>query len=87
MKNGVLSVAPILENYHSIGETIQKAVETAVQEAEEHGMSKRGKEVTSWILKWAGEPSGGKPLPSSMLSCPYHAMASSYHVSSDVASH
>ena len=65
MKNGVLFAAPIPEKYHSIGETIQKAVEDAVREAEENGMSKRGKEVTPWILKRVGELSGGKSLPSS----------------------
>jgi len=65
MKNGVLFAAPIPEEYHSIGETIQKAVETAVKEAEGNGMSKRGKEVTPWILKRVGELSDGKSLPSS----------------------
>lgn len=65
MKNGVLFAAPIPERYHSIGETIQKAVEIAVQEAEQNGMSKRGKEVTPWILKRVGELSEGKSLPSS----------------------
>lgn len=65
MKNGVLFAAPIPEKYHSIGETIQKAVEDAVREAEENGMSKRGKEVTPWILKRVGELSGGKSLLSS----------------------
>ena len=65
MKNGVLFAAPIPEKYHSVGETIQRAVETAVQEAEENGMSKRGKEVTPWILKRVGELSDGKSLPSS----------------------
>ena len=66
MKNGVLFAAPIPEAYHPVGEAIQKAVEAAVQEAEENGVSKRGKEVTPWILKRVGELSGGKSLPSSM---------------------
>lgn len=66
MKNGVLFAAPIPENYHPIGEIIQQAVEIAVREAEENGMSKCGKEVTPWILKRVGELSGGKSLPSSM---------------------
>ena len=85
MKNGVLFAAPIPEKYHSVGETIQTAVEIAVQEAEENGMSKRGKEVTPWILKRVGELSGGKSLPSSMLSCSCRTTAPTYHVSSDVA--
>lgn len=85
MKNGVLFAAPIPEEYHSIGETIQKAVEIAVQEAEENGMSKRGKEVTPWILKRVGELSGGKSLPSSSSSCSCRAITFTYHVSSDIA--
>ena len=85
MKSGVLFAAPIPEKYHSVGETLQKAVEIAVQEAEENGMSKRGKEVTPWILKRVGELSGGKSLPSSMSSCSCRTTASTYHVSSDVA--
>jgi pseudouridine-5'-phosphate glycosidase/pseudouridine kinase len=85
MKNSVLFAAPIPEKYHSIGETIQQAVEIAVQEAEENGMNKRGKEVTPWILRRVGELSGGKSLPSSILSCPCSTMVSTHRVSSDVA--
>ena len=76
MNNGVLFAAPIPEQYHSIGETIQEAVEMAVREAEESGMSRRGKEVTPWILKRVGELSGGKSLPSSTSSCSRHSIAS-----------
>ena len=65
MEIGVLFAAPIPEHYHSVGETVQKAVEIAVQEAGENGTSKREKEVTPWILKRVGEFSGGKTLPSS----------------------
>ena len=87
MKNGVLFAAPIPEKYHHVGETIQRAVETAVQEAEENGMSRRGKEVTPWILKRVGELSGGKSLLSSALLCPCGSLAltSTYDVFSDVA--
>ena len=85
MKNGILFAAPIPKKYHPIGETIQKAVEIAVKEAEENGMSKRGKEVTPWILKRVGELSGGKSLPSSSSPCSRHVVAFTYHVSSDVA--
>ena len=84
MKNGVLFAAPIPEKYHSAGETIQTAVEIAVREAEENGMSKHGKEVTPWILKRVGELSGGKSLPSSSSSHSRH-IAFTYHVSSDIA--
>jgi len=85
MKNGVLFAAPIPEKYHSVGETIQKAVETAVREAEENGMSKCGKEVTPWILKRVGELSDGKSLPSSTSLHSQYAITPPYHVSSDVA--
>lgn len=85
MKNGVLFAAPIPEKYHPIGETIQKAVEIAVKEAEENGMSKRGKEVTPWILKRVGELSGGKSLPSSSSPCPHYVAGLTYRVPSDVA--
>ena len=85
MQNGVLFAAPIPEMYHSISETIQKAVEIAVQEAEENGMSKRGKEVTPWILKRVDELSGGISLPSSAWFCPYHILVFIHHLSSDVA--
>ena len=84
MKNGVIFAAPIPEKYHSAGESIQKAVEVAVQEAEANGMSKRGKEVTPWILKRVYELSGGKSLPSSALfMC--HPLAFTDPISSDVA--
>ena len=85
MRSGVLFAAPIPEKYHSVGETIQKAVEVAVQEAEENGMSKRGKEVTPWILKRVGELSKGKSVPSSTWFHPYHIPVSVNRVSSDVA--
>jgi len=74
MKNGILFAAPIPEEYHSIGETIQKAVEVAVQEAEENGMSNCGKEVTPWILKRVGELSDGKSIPSSTLFRPCNVL-------------
>lgn len=84
MKNGVLFAAPIPEDYHSVGETIQIAVEIAIQEAEETGMSKRGKDVTPWILKRVGELSGGKSLPSS-APLRSHYMSFIYLSSSDIA--
>lgn len=85
MKNGVLFAAPIPEKYHPISEAIQEAVEIAVQEAEENGMNKRGKEVTPWILKRVGELSGGKSLPSSARFRPRYILVVTYHGSSDIA--
>jgi pseudouridine-5'-phosphate glycosidase/pseudouridine kinase len=72
MKNGVIFATPIPTKYHSMSEAIQKAVEDAVQEAEENGISKLGKEVTPWILKRVGELSGGKSLLSSVWFCLRH---------------
>ena len=85
MGNGVLFAAPIPEKYHSVGETIQGAVEIAVQEAEGNGMSKRGKEVTPWILKRVGELSGGKSLPSSTPLCSCRSLTFAHHLPLDIA--
>lgn len=50
MDNGALIAVPIPEEYSEKGEAIQKAVDQAVLESEENGMSKRGKDVTPWLL-------------------------------------
>ncbi|KAK0446390.1 uncharacterized protein EV420DRAFT_1484047 [Desarmillaria tabescens] len=50
MDNGILIAAPIPEEHEKEGSSIQKAVDQAVRESEENGMSKRGKEVTPWLL-------------------------------------
>ena len=65
MKNGVLFGVPIPEQYQAIGEKLQQAVEQAVRESEENGVSKLGKEVTPWLLKRVGELTAGKSLASS----------------------
>ena len=68
MSNGVLFGVPIPSQYHTVGDTIQKAVELAVKESEKNGMSRRGKEVTPWLLKRVNELTNGQSLPSS--ACP-----------------
>ena len=55
MENGVLIAVPIPEEYAAKGELIQWAVNQAVRESEENGMSKRGKEVTPWLLSRVAE--------------------------------
>ena len=65
MKNGVLFGVPIPEQYQAIGEKLQEAVEKAVRESEENGVSKLGKEATPWLLKRVGELTAGKSLASS----------------------
>ncbi|ETW86879.1 hypothetical protein HETIRDRAFT_377513 [Heterobasidion irregulare TC 32-1] len=66
MSNGVLFGVPIPETYEAVGERIQQAVEQAVRESEENGVSKRGKEVTPWLLKRVGELTQGKSLASNV---------------------
>jgi len=56
---------PIPESYHAVGEELQKAVIVAVRESLENGMSKRGKEVTPWLLQRVAELTKGKSLDSS----------------------
>ncbi|KAF9229232.1 indigoidine synthase A-like protein [Gyrodon lividus] len=66
MSNGVLFAVPIPERYEAIGTTLQEAVETAIRESEEAGVSKLGKEVTPWLLKRVGELTCGKSLESNI---------------------
>ncbi|KAI0322659.1 indigoidine synthase A-like protein [Amylostereum chailletii] len=66
MQNGVLFGVPIPAQYEAIGERIQEAVQQAVLESEENGMSKRGKEVTPWLLQRVGELTQGSSLKSNI---------------------
>lgn len=65
--NGALFAVPIPEKYEAAGAPIQEAVELAVRESEESGVSKRGKEVTPWLLNRVGELTQGTSLESSRL--------------------
>lgn len=62
----MLFAAPIPEEFAGATHQIQTAVDQAVKESEENGMSKRGKEVTPWILGRVAELTGGKSIPNSM---------------------
>nr|GAT44149.1 indigoidine synthase A-like protein [Mycena chlorophos] len=55
MQHGVLFAAPIPEEYAERGQVIQEAVDQAVRESEINGMSKRGKDVTPWLLSRVAE--------------------------------
>ncbi|KAI0698446.1 indigoidine synthase A-like protein [Cerioporus squamosus] len=66
MSNGALFAVPIPERYESVGEELQRAVEQAVRESEENGVSRRGKEATPWLLKRVGELTAGKSLASNI---------------------
>ncbi|KAI6047678.1 indigoidine synthase A-like protein [Pisolithus marmoratus] len=66
MTNGALFAVPIPESYEAAGAAIQEAVELAVRESEESGISKLGKEVTPWLLKRVGELTQGRSLESNI---------------------
>ncbi|KAF8213096.1 indigoidine synthase A-like protein [Mycena galopus ATCC 62051] len=55
MDNGALIAVPIPEEYAEKGEIIQQAVNQAVLESEQNGMSKHGKDVTPWLLARVAE--------------------------------
>ncbi len=65
ISNGAIFAVPIPEEYESVGQELQRAVEQAIQEAEANGVSRRGKEATPWLLKRVGELTSGKSLRSS----------------------
>jgi pseudouridylate synthase / pseudouridine kinase len=65
MQNGYLFGCPIQEQYAAAGETIQRAVDQAVEESKQNGMHERGKEVTPWLLNRVYELTGGASLENS----------------------
>ena len=65
MSNGVLFAVPIPEKHEAHGAVLQEAIEIALRESEETGVSKSGKEVTPWLLRRVGELTSGKSLESS----------------------
>lgn len=69
MNNGALFGVPIPEEYEAAGVKIQEAVDLAVAEAEQNGVSKRGKEATPWLLQRVAELTAGTSLKNSMFEC------------------
>lgn len=65
LPNSLLLGVPIPEEYHSAGAALQEAVEQAVKESVENGMSKSGKGVTPWLLQRVGELTKGSAIISS----------------------
>ncbi|KAG6842251.1 hypothetical protein C0991_000221 [Blastosporella zonata] len=59
MSNGVVFAVPIPDEYEEVGAVIQRAVNQAVLESEENGVSKLGKEATPWLLSRVGELTHG----------------------------
>jgi Indigoidine synthase A like protein len=79
MANGVLFGVPIPSQYHSVGNAIEQATELAIKESEENGMSKRGKEVTPWLLNRVNELTDGKALLSSTSITHYYFLLDPRH--------
>jgi pseudouridine-5'-phosphate glycosidase/pseudouridine kinase len=67
LPNSLLLGVPIPEQYHAAGHALQVAVEQAVRESVENGMSKSGKEVTPWLLERVGQLTEGSAIISSEL--------------------
>jgi len=66
MQNGALFAVPIPEEYESVGEELQRIVQQVVKRAEESGVSKRGKDVTPWLLSEVNKQSRGASLTSNI---------------------
>ncbi|KAF8272906.1 indigoidine synthase A-like protein [Lactarius quietus] len=66
MTHGVLFGVPIPESYAAVGKELQEAVEQAIQESQENGMDKQGKQVTPWLLERARQLTDGKSLASNV---------------------
>ena len=75
LNTGLLFGVPIPKKFQVEGENIQKAVEQAIEEADQNGMSTRGKEVTPWLLRRVGELTEGESLKSSKYT---NAIVSTY---------
>jgi pseudouridine-5'-phosphate glycosidase/pseudouridine kinase len=69
MTHGVLFGVPIPESYTAVGKELQEAVEQAIQESQENGMDKQGKQVTPWLLERVRQLTAGKSLASSKCIC------------------
>jgi len=65
MTNGALFGVPIPPQYDGTSQKIEQAVNQAIAEAEEIGISKRGKDVTPWLLKRVEELTSGVSLANS----------------------
>ncbi|KAF7985334.1 hypothetical protein HWV62_6535 [Athelia sp. TMB] len=66
MNNGALFGVPIPEEYEAAGAKLQEAVDLAVAEADQNGVSKRGKEATPWLLRRVAELTAGGSLKSNI---------------------
>ena len=67
LQNGLFFGCPIPEAYAAAGEKVQRAVDQAVQESEENGIARQGKEATPWLLNRVYELTKGSSLENSMF--------------------
>lgn len=65
LPSSLLLGVPIPEEYHEAGHALQVAVDQAVKESIENGMSKSGKGVTPWLLERVGQLTKGSAILSS----------------------
>lgn len=63
---GHVFAVPIPSRFEKQGLEIQKAVERSVQESQENGMDRKGKEATPWLLKRVKELTGSSSLESNV---------------------
>lgn len=66
LQNGAIFAVPIPQEYEAKGEMIQRLVNQAIAESEANGMSKRGKDVTPWLLARVVELTKGESMNSNM---------------------
>lgn len=66
LQNGAIFAVPIPQEYEAKGEMIQGLVNQAIAESEANGMSKRGKDVTPWLLARVVELTKGESMESNM---------------------
>ena len=62
LQNATFFAAPMPDEYAESGSEVQRAVDQAIRESEENGISKRGKEVTPWLLSRVAELTHGKSM-------------------------
>lgn len=65
LPSSLLLGVPLPEAYHAAGDAIQVAVDQAIRESEENGMSKSGKGATPWLLERVGQLTKGVAIISS----------------------
>ncbi|KAL8291460.1 hypothetical protein RQP46_002438 [Phenoliferia psychrophenolica] len=66
LPSSLLLGVPIPEDYHAAGDALQVAVEQAVRESEENGVSRSGKLATPWLLERVGQLTKGVAIVSNM---------------------